>query len=380
MMQDILVASKDYAELDEFFSKCNARTILLVCDNSMRFLKLNDYFLSLEERIGIHVVKFSNFEPNPQYDSVCSGIEKYHAGQCDMIVAVGGGSAIDVAKCIKLFCYMNNDENYLHQEIKPNDIPFMAIPTTAGTGSEATRFAVIYYKGEKQSISHESCIPSTVLFDSSTLKTLPLYQKKATMLDALCHAIESFWSVNSTDESMEYSQMAIRMILANVDGYLSNDEEANYNMLKAANIAGKAINITQTTAGHAMCYKITSLYGIAHGHAAALVNRKLWRWMLDNTERVTDSRGSRHLKTVLGKIAEAMDCNTAKDAVDKFECLFNKLELSVPKVNDAELEVLKKSVNPVRLKNNPIQPDIQDVENLYREILDYTPGGNNYES
>ena len=83
--------------------------------------------------------------------------------------------------------------------------------------------------------------------DSNALKTLPLYQKKATMCDALCHAIESFWSVNSTEESKKYSKDAIETIMKHMDGYLHNTDEGNAGMLIAANTAGKAINITQTT-------------------------------------------------------------------------------------------------------------------------------------
>ena len=84
---------------------------------------------------------------------------------------------MDSAKCIKLFANMNDDTLYLKQEIVPNDIPFIAIPTTAGTGSEATKCAIIYYQGEKLTVTDDSSIPSFTLFDPSALKTLRLYQK-----------------------------------------------------------------------------------------------------------------------------------------------------------------------------------------------------------
>lgn len=90
------------------------------------------------------------------------------------------------------------------------------------------------------------------------------------MCDVLCHAIESFWSVNSMEESRRYSREAIRLILWHRDGYPANEAGANKGMLVAANVAGRAIRITQTTAGYAMCYKITGLFGIAHGDAVAL--------------------------------------------------------------------------------------------------------------
>lgn len=326
----IMNASKDYIELDEYFLNIQVKRILLVCDGSMQFLRLNQYFASLEQRLGIQVVRFTDFQPNPSYESVECGVNCFHENNCDMIAAVGGGSAIDVAKCIKLYSNMDKHENYLKQQIIPNSIPFLAVPTTAGTGSEATRYAVIYYNGEKQSVADESCIPSAVLIDSSTLKTLPLYQKKATMMDALCHALESFWSVNSTDESMEYSRCAIQLILENRKGYLDNVDEANTNMLKAANIAGRAINITQTTAGHAMCYKLTSLYGIAHGHAAALCIRKLFPYMLSEDAKCIDPRGTQYLCHVFNEIAKAMGCSTANEAAEYFEQIVTGLELKIP--------------------------------------------------
>lgn len=369
-MQNILIASETYTELDNYFDQSGVGTILLVCDDSIKFLRLNDYFNTLEDRKGIGVVRFNDFQPNPLYESVVEGVKAFHDNSSELIAAVGGGSAMDVAKCIKLYSNMDKNRNYLEQTIVPNDVPLFAVPTTAGTGSEATRYAVIYYNGEKQSVTHDSCIPSTVLFDASVLKTLPIYQKKATMMDAFCHALESFWSVNSTDESKEYSREAIQLILANKDGYLANDEAANANMLKAANIAGNAINITQTTAGHAMCYKLTSLYGIAHGHAAALCDVKLLPYMIENINKCIDGRGTEYLKNVLDEIAEAMECDTPNEAAENLFFIVSELGLDVPVVKSQEdIDILKKSVNPVRLKNHPIGLTAEDIEGLYREIL-----------
>ena len=269
MEQTIITSKENYRELDQWMEGKGKGKVLLVCDASLPFLGIKKYFDDREERF----VKFNDFQPNPLYESVVKGVEVYHKEDCDSIIAVGGGSAMDVAKCIKLYSNLPGDGAngaWLKADAVPNDIPFLAIPTTAGTGSEATRYAVVYYEGAKQSVTSESFIPKTVLMDPDVLKTLPMYQKKSTMCDALCHAIESFWSVNSTDESKEYSKAAIHGVIDNMDGYLNNTEDGRSGMLRAANIAGKAINITQTTAGHAMCYKITSLFKCAHGHAAIL--------------------------------------------------------------------------------------------------------------
>lgn len=366
MEQKIITATQDYEELDSWLK--DKRKTLLVCDTSLPFLKIKKYFDNKAEKF----VKFDDFQPNPLYESVVKGVRAYLSEECDSIIAVGGGSAMDVAKCIKLYSNLPGDGaagSWLKADVIPNDIPFLAIPTTAGTGSEATRYAVIYYDGAKQSVTSENFIPETVLMDSSALKTLPMYQKKATMCDALCHAIESFWSVNSTNESKEYSKDAIQGVLDHMEGYLANTEEGNAGMLMAAHTAGKAINITQTTAGHAMCYKITSLFRCAHGHAAILCDRVLFPWMIQNTDKCLDPRGEEYLKNTLNEIAVALGEETSVDGAKKLQSIFAELELEIPTATDEQYEELKTSVNPVRLKNHPIKLDMDTIDALYHNIL-----------
>lgn len=363
----IINSDNNYKALDEWLKGKNK--VFLVCDDSLRFF--SDFKKKLET-ITTPVVHFSGFHSNPQYESVVEGVRLFREEQCDSVIAVGGGSAMDVAKCIKLYSNLNGDGadgSWLKAKIVPNRIPFLAMPTTAGTGSEATRYAVLYYEGVKQSITSENFIPETVLIDPKVLKTLPVYQKKATMCDAFCHAIESYWSVNSTEESKEYSKEAILGILKNMDGYLNNTDEGNARMLHAAHMAGRAINITQTTAGHAMCYKITSLFGCAHGHAAILCDRVLFLWMVENTDKCTDSRGEEYLKQTLNDLGKIMGGEDAKSGANRLVEIFDKLELEIPTASVEQFKELKGSVNPVRLKNYPITLDIDTIDELYHKIL-----------
>lgn len=366
--QKILSAGGFYEELDRYFAENAIQNLFLVCDNSLPFLRIGEYFSSLPEKSGVRVVRFSDFHPNPDYASVLEGVKLFRDAGCEAIVAVGGGSAIDVAKCVKYYAESELSEAPA-QDIPPNAIPLLAVPTTAGTGSEATRFAVVYYNGEKQSIADESLIPSAVLFDPDALKSLPAYQRKATMLDAFCHAVESYWSLNSTEESRCFSDRALRSILSAKDAYLANEEAGNAAMLEAANLAGKAINLTETTAGHAMCYKLTSFYHIAHGHAAALCLSKLWPYMLGHPERCIDPRGEDYLDGVYSKIATAMGCASAKEAVRFFQVWLDSLALPAPKASPEDLPALASSVNPVRLRNHPVALDREEMLKIYREML-----------
>ncbi len=372
MTQKLLTPNDNYKELDDWINERGGNRIFLVCDSSIVYQKRFCNHLEAIKNTGREIISFSDFQPNPLYENVVRGVDFFRGENCDMIIAVGGGSAIDVAKCIKLYADLpGNGQNgsWLDTEYIDIDIPFLVMPTTAGTGSEATRYAVIYHEGKKQSVTRDSFIPEAVLMDPDCLITLPLYQKKATVMDALCHAIESFWSVNSNDESKEYSRKTIELIFDNMDGYLKNLENARRNMLLAANAAGKAINITQTTAGHAMCYKITSLFGVAHGHAAILCDRVLLPWMIDNTDKCVDVRGEDYLRDTLNDIAYTMGCHAANEAAQKLAKVFDMLELGIPSATDVQFEELKTSVNPARLKNHPVELDTETIDMLYHKIL-----------
>lgn len=368
-MQKVICTKGDYSELYDYIRGCGCKNILLVKDGVFDKLTLANKISAIEELCGCTIVPFDDFVPNPQYGSVEKGVSLFRASKCDAIMAVGGGSAIDVAKCIKLYANTPDAQNYLLSKPVANDIEFIAIPTTAGTGSEATKYSVIYYKGEKQSITHESCIPGVVLLDETVLYSLPDYQRKSTMCDALFHAIESYWSVNSTKESKAIAKSVIETILTNYKAYLAGDSSVCAGMQKAAYDAGRAINITQTTAGHAMSYKLTSLFGISHGHAVALCNSGLVRYMVSNTEKCSDKRGAEYLKGVFEELAEIFGVNSACELPDAIQRFVDDMNFFIPKASDGQTDILANSVNPVRLKNNPVEVNVTAAYKIYKDIL-----------
>lgn len=342
--------------------------VLLVCDSSFPFLNIKEEV----ESIDTPSVKFCDFTPNPLYEDVCKGVDLLNAEGCDTILAVGGGSSMDVAKCIKLYCKMKKDKLYLDQEYKDTGIKLIAIPTTAGTGSESTRYAVIYYDGKKQSVTHDSIIPNIAILEPRVLKTLPHYQKKCTMLDAYCQGIESWWSVNSTDESKRLSKKAVETITKWWREYIfENTDESAEAIMQAANLAGQAICITQTTAAHAFSYKITSLYKLPHGHAVAVCLPHIWKYMISHFNRCIDKRGVNYLERIYIEISSAMGCKSPMDAITLFEGMMKDMELASPVSDNREedLNVLSTSINPVRLKNNPVGIDEVEAYKLYSVIV-----------
>lgn len=276
---------------------------------------------------------------------------------------------MDVAKCIKLFATMDDSEIYLEQEYKDNSILLVAIPTTSGTGSESTRYAVIYYDGKKQSVTHNSIVPAYAILDYRNLNTLPIYQKKCTMMDAFCQSIESWWSVNATEESREYAKKALSGIMKYMDSYIENEEDGNKQMMIAANYAGRAICISQTTAAHAMSYKLTSLYKIPHGRAAFMCLPYIWRHMW-NVVVDRNDEASHKLKELFTEIAVGMGCEGVMGAIGKI-FLMNEKFFSNDNVElrMEDVDILAASVNPVRLGNNPVKLSQEVLHDLYSEII-----------
>lgn len=352
--------------LPNILKDLGCRKVFLVIDASYPYLNIKADIEALNEKI--EMVRFSDFTPNPLYEQVCVGLALINDCQCDAIMAVGGGSAIDVAKCIKLAMLAEEGASALipplvskRLPIDGTKVPFIAIPTTAGTGSESTHNAVMYYEGVKQTVTNDGILPDLAILEPSVLNTLPLYQKKCTMMDAFCQGIESWWSVNSTPESREYSQKTVELVMKHWHDYIfKNDPKAAQQIMLAANYSGRAINIAQTTAAHAMSYKITSLFKLPHGHAVAICLPEIWDYMLG------------HPIPVFNNIAKAMGVGTPKEAIGLFRSMMSELQLEHPTANedrDNMLHILCESVNPIRLKNNPVTLQPEVIMALYQRIV-----------
>ncbi len=352
--------------IKDILNKNNYHKVFVVSSNSSksRIIEI------LSNKLNVNYVIFTAFSPNPKYSEVEEGVEQFKNENCDFILSIGGGSAIDVAKAIKLFVMLDSKRVYLKQDYLYSPYKHLTIPTTAGTGSEATRYSVIYYQGEKQSIHHDSIVPEYTILSPELLITLPLFQKKVTLLDAFCQAIESYWSVNSTSQSKALAKEAIILILDNYQSYLREDFTSYQDILLASNLSGEAINITQTTAPHALSYKLTSLYGIPHGQAVALSLPYIWREISISYQKTIDERGSKYLLETLNELAKIFEVNSIEESITKFETIYQSFNLAGPTlVNDDELDELVNSVNLQRLSNNPVSLDKEIIREIYINIL-----------
>lgn len=320
---------------------------LLVCSRRME----KDF----AARTGMQLPLFSGFHPNPDLTDATAGAEKYRALECDGLISVGGGSPMDTAKAVKALLLAGDMEAVKASRLPEGELPHIAIPGTAGTGAEATPFAVVYVEGQKLSLDHPALLPDGVLLDGSLLDTLPLYHKKACAMDALCQGIESFWAMHATTESRVHAEKAIRGVLANFDAYLAGDAAAADAMLAAAYESGVAIRVSRTTAAHAMSYQITKRVGPAHGHACMLTLPHLWRQMRE--------------APILAEVAQVMGIapETAPELLLGLLAATDMLSDALPE--EDVLAALVASVDPQRLGNHPQPLTADDLRRIYGQAL-----------
>lgn len=333
----------------------------------------------VESLPDVKLVKFDGFSPNPKFEEVCAGIDLFAGQGCDGLLAVGGGSAIDVAKCIKRAVLTHEGKSALYPplvsqplEMDGTQMPLFAVPTTAGTGSESTRNAVMYWQGVKQTVAHDGLLPDAAILEPSVLRGLPPYQKRCTLMDAVSQAIESWWSVKSTEESRAYARQSLTTVMQSWHEYIFDySDDAAARVMKGANLSGRAINLSQTTAAHAMSYKVTSLYYLPHGHAVAVCLPEIWTYMLAHPDQCIDPRGATYVTKTFYQIAQAMGASTPIEAIARYRDMMKEMELIRPAAGNrqTELDVLTASVNPLRLRNNPVRLSPEVIRSLYDRIL-----------
>lgn len=312
-----------------------------------------------------HVAEFSRFEPNPKFDDVVAGLQEFQQSDADVVIALGGGTAIDVAKLISTGIKGASELYSLisqRAEFPDRATPLIAVPTTSGTGSEATQFAVVYVDDRKYSVDHPQLLPAWCVLDPELTLKLPPQITAQSGLDAFCQAIESLWSVRSDDRSMADAGEAARLSLTALHQAVTKPtRESRWAMCQAAHLAGRAINRSRTTACHAISYTLTSKFGIPHGHAVALTLGAMLEFNSDvNESDCNDPRGVRHVQQALHRILSILNCENFNDgrcAIENFVASLGcEIRLSQLGISGSDvIASLATSVNVERMNNNPRQ-------------------------
>jgi alcohol dehydrogenase len=309
------------------------------------------------------VERIEGVRPNPTDADVGAAVELLRRADPDLIVAVGGGSVIDLAKSARgLVAAEDVREAILSRAMPPSGkrVPLVAVPTTAGTGSEATHFSALYVEGVKHSIGDESFRPDYVLLDAGLTASMSPRLTAETGLDALAQAIESFWSARSTEASLADARRALELAWSNLDGAVHKPTpERRRAMCAAAHLAGRAIDVSKTTAPHALSYSITVRHGVAHGHAVALTLGALLEFNSHvGDEDCRDPRGAAHVRERVAEILGVLGARDGAGGRQAIEALVRGVGLAttlsgVGVATPADRRAIVESVDAERLANNP---------------------------
>ncbi len=281
---------------------------------------------------GIACGLFDGVEPNPGIANCRAAAKAARAFKADFIVGIGGGSPLDAAKAVALLARNELADEAIFKGDYPNAaLPIVAVPTTAGTGSEVTQYAILTNDAieSKSSISWDGCFPTLAFLDSSYTVSLPRGTAVNTALDALSHAVEGYLALKSDAWSRAIAYEALR-VFGNAlprlaDGY--NDEDLRSELLLAANMAGVVIAQTATTIVHAMGYSLTYFKGIDHGRANGLLLAPYLDFIVEarpqGVREVLDALGCRDV----GRFAELLGSllgereSISQDEIRKFSAI-----------------------------------------------------------
>lgn len=264
-------------KLCESVSQFGLNKLLIVTDQMLFDLGILSDMLAKLDEMGLAYSLFTEVEPDPTFSVVEKGLKQYRAQNCDAVLAVGGGSSIDAAKVIAVAAT---------NEVEPKDLvgilkgkkpaaPFFVVPTTAGTGSEATIGAVISdtITHKKELVIDTKLVPLVAALDPDLMKGLPAPITAATGMDALTHLIESYLSGMANDESDYYSRSGIQMVFENlpIACKRGNSVKAREKMALASYYGGLTINIAGLGYVHAFAHQLGAKYKLPHGISNAKV-------------------------------------------------------------------------------------------------------------
>lgn len=326
---------------------------------------------------GAEVIYFDELPSEPDCDEAEAIVERFRRVEADLIVAVGGGSVMDIAKLASITASGICTVRELLEDPGRGEktVPMLMIPTTAGTGSEATKNSIVAVpeKNVKVGIVNDAMIPDYVILDGALLKNLPHKIAAATGIDAMAHAVECYTSNKANPFSNLFALEAARLIFQNIEKACGDPgaEDEKTNMLLAAFYAGVAISSSGTTAVHALSYPLGGKYHIPHGVSNAM--------LLLPVMRFNEPACLKEFAEIYDAIDEDKTCRTEKEKADWVLKRMGEIirQLKIPEslrefgIGKEDLEELTEAGLEVKrlLVNNRRELTYEDARNLYLQIM-----------
>ncbi len=361
----------DYSLLKNIFNDKQINSILIVSDSNL--VKLNLLNNLIKELDEINFFIYDNVSPNPTIDEVEEGVRFYKKHHCQAIIGFGGGSPIDVAKIIAARINNHKSVSKMRGQLKiRRKLPLLiAIPTTSGTGSEATLAAVIVDSKlkEKYAVNSPKLIPKYALLDPTLTLNLPKNITASTGMDALTHAVEAYIGKSNTKYTKEKAINAIKLIFKSLETSYSNPTlESRKDMQIAAYDAGCAFTRAYVGYCHAISHQLSALYNYEHG----LTNAILLPFILDSYgDKINQDLAN--LSYLTNLTSRETDQKTAAQ-IFKNKIKDLNSNLNIPSFLDINEEDIETIIKHALKEANPLYPvpvifnqnDIRNIINLVR--------------
>ena len=372
----IITGIKSITTLPLEVKQLGGSRVFLFTDEGIVKAGICDQVLTLLEGAVENVTVYGKVPPEPPLETIheCLGLAR--EARCDLIIGLGGGSAMDVAKIISVLL---TNEKPLDQMLGVNlvetrGIPKILIPTSAGTGSEVTPIVILTDQAEhlKKGVVSDFLFPETAILDPELTVSLPPGATAASGMDALIHAIEAYTSVHATSMTDHLALRAVQLVVANIRSAWANGSnlEARMNMLEGSLLAGQAFANAGVTAVHAFAYPLGGEFHVAHGVANTVMLCAVLRFnMIANLNKFA------HLgKLLCPDVASGDNKVLAEAGICFLEGLIADLqlpqtlqELNVPR--DA-IDGMASGVMKVTrlLANNPRRITLEDAKKIYQDV------------
>ena len=353
-----------------------SKKVSIFTDNNMLKIGACDSTIELMKKNNIDYEIFSDIEPDPSFEIVIKCLSKILTFESDTIIAIGGGSVIDTAKSVIYFALEMSKR-------MPNGLKkpfFIAVPTTSGTGSEVTSYAVITDKEThtKVPLVSNEMLPDIALLDSQFTLTVPPRITAETGMDVMTHAFESYVSVNASAFTMPYSEYAIIGVFNNISKAVHNgkDVKARIAMHELSCTAGIAFNNAGLGLIHAMAHALGGRFSQPHGRANAI----LMPYVIEYNAKHCKKSAAKYAKIItLLNVKNIDDDITASNILKSLILELNKTIGINEKITDYGVdktefenaidEMASNALKDVCILTNPVKPSLEDIKNLYRNLI-----------
>ncbi len=357
-----------FERIPEVLNRFKPQTIVVVCGG--KFFRASPYFGKLQQMLAPYRVIFPQaISKNPTQTFIQEELDRLRDNAFDLIVAIGGGSVLDISKILALLPKQPKiDLEPLIEgryESLRDPVPLIALPTTSGTGSEVTPYVSLETNEKKKiTLGHPFFYPRVAIIDPELTHSMPAYVTASTGFDALSQAIESFWSVRATPFSQTHALRALELIVPNLKkAFLDPTHSiARWSMSLGSCEAGLGIAQTKTTAVHSVSYPITAHFSVVHGHACALTLAAFIRF----NAPVVGEKGHPMLRIFGVSDYESM----AREIEKMMDDVGLEKSLSKLGIDESGMElILREGFRPDRIKNNPRFVDVDDLRQILKSLI-----------